>query len=143
MEPQWSRRRVLELLPIVACAALARAGSTPAPSPVGSSAASPAASPIVSGRPASVAGEVTIELTDAGFRPDFVQATNGTDLHLTLRNTGTRDHAFQIERLDVDETVAPGEEKHVTIKTPPLGDFMFTSDAEGDENFKGTLVFYI
>lgn len=117
--------------------------ATPGASPMASPMGTPVASVVTSSRPVSVADRVTIDLTDSGFRPDYVQATNGHDLHLTLRNRGTRDHAFQIERLGVDVTVAPGQEAKVTIESPPLGDFTFTSDAPGDGDFSGTLVFYI
>lgn len=147
MAGQWTRRTVLKLLPMVVGFAAAPIqsplASTPGASPAASPEASPAAIPAGANRPVSVTDRVTIELTDSGFRPDYVQATNGTDLHITLRNTGARMHAFQIARLDVDVTVAPGKEQRVTIESPPLGDFTFTSDAEGDEDFEGTLVFYI
>lgn len=147
MGVNWSRRRVLAMAPAVAGVVISRfrlqSQSTPTASPGASPVASPMATPVQSGRPVSVADTVTIELTDFGFRPDYVQATNGHDLHVTLRNTGTRKHGFRIERLDVNVTVKPGMEKTVTIESPPLGDFTFTSDERGDEAFEGTLVFYI
>lgn len=91
----------------------------------------------------SVTDSVTIELTDEGFDPATVQATNGHDLKITLINNGSRAHAYQIDRLDVDVSLAPGEQKSIVIATPPLGTFSVTSDAPGDEDFQGTLIFYI
>jgi len=151
MGETWSRRQVIALAPvgigILVVRVLVRPGSTPeaspSSSPVATPGASPVATPMEAGRPVSVADKVTIRLTDSGFRPDYVQATNGHDLHVTLRNTGSREHDFKIKDLDVDETLAPGEETRLTIESPPLGDFTFTSDAPGDEGFEGTLVFYI
>lgn len=109
--------------------------------------ATPRSSPVQVATPAarivSVAGSVTIELTDGGFSPSTVQATNGHDLVVTLVNTGSRRHAFQIARLKVNVSLTPGERRTIIIKTPPLGEFTYTSDAPGDEHITGTLVFYI
>jgi hypothetical protein len=91
----------------------------------------------------SVTDSVTIELTDVGFDPSIVQATNGHDLEITLINTGSRQHAYQIDRLNVDVSLAPGEHKVIAVTSPPLGTFSVTSDAPGDEGFQGTLIFYI
>lgn len=102
-----------------------------------------AATPEAANRPVSVAGEVEIEIWDDAYRPAFVQATNGHDLEITLKNVGTRQHAFQIPRLKVDVTLAPGAQETITISGPPLGEFPFTSDAPGDGHLAGLLVFYI
>lgn len=91
----------------------------------------------------SVTGAVTIQLTDAGFAPSRVQSTNGHDLTVTLVNTGTRPHGFRIEQFGIDELLQPGETTTVTITSPPLGDYTFTSAAPGDEHMSGQLVFYI
>ena len=130
-----------------------REGSTPA---VQGDSASPVATPhgatpvastpraaSVAGGSVSVAGAVTIELTDAGFSPDQVQSTNGHDLALTLVNTGTRPHGFRIDRLGIDELLQPGETTTIQIIQPGLGDYTFYSDAPGDESTQGELVFYI
>ena len=118
--------------------------ATPGASPVATPGATPhAMMPTEAHRPASVAGEVTIALTDDGFRPSVVQSTNGHDLKVMLVNSGTRPHAFQIERLDIDITLKPGERRTLTIENPPLGDFTYTSDAPGDEHMEGMLIFYI
>jgi uncharacterized cupredoxin-like copper-binding protein len=112
------------------------------PSPANASPqASPAASP--TGRSVSVANSVTIELSDAGFDPVYVESTNGHDLTITLVNTGTRRHAFRIDRYDINVSLNPGEQTTVVIKSPSLGDFPYYSDAPGDEGMKGMLVFYI
>jgi len=152
MREMWSRRQFAGLGSLAIAAVTmhfrpAGAGQTSVATPVASPAASPVASavatPIRSGGPVSVTDHVTIELTDQGYVPDYVQSTNGHELRVTLRNTGSREHGFRILALGVDVTVMPGDEKRVTIETPPLGDFTFTSGAPGDEHFRGILVFYI
>jgi uncharacterized cupredoxin-like copper-binding protein len=111
--------------------------ASPVASPDGSSAATPV------GRSVSVANSVTINLGDAGFDPVYVESTNGHDLTITLVNTGTRQHAFRIDRYDINVRLAPGERKTIVIRSPSLGDFPYYSDAPGDEGMKGNLTFYI
>lgn len=118
--------------------------ATPAGTPGATPLATPlAATPTSASRPVSVAGEVEIEIWDDGYRPAFVQATNGHDLEITLKNMGSRPHGFQIPRLKVDVTLDPGARKTITISGPLLGEFPFTSDAPGDGHLTGLLVFYI
>jgi hypothetical protein len=131
---------------MMANAAPGDGGGTPSPSP----AASP--SPVASPSPASLAGhgsatvshDVTVELTDGGFVPNYIQSTSGHDLNVTLVNTGTRRHGFTIDRLDVDVMLDPGQTKTVVIHpSAGEGDFTYESTAPGDNGMTGTLTFYI
>lgn len=131
-------------------AASATTGQLGAPATPSAALASPIASPVASPTEqtnvhdfASVADRVTIRLSDDGFHPSFVQATNGHDLTITLVNDGTRPHGFTIEELDIDELLQPGETRVIVIEDPPLGDFDIISRAPGDDAFEGELVFYI
>ena len=118
--------------------------ATPLASPAGSPMATPHARDATSAdHTIAVTREVTIELTDEGFNPPGVQATTGDDLEITLISTGTRIHAFQIEELGIDVTLEPGERQVVTVTTQPFGTFYYMSDAPGDENMRGELIFYI
>lgn len=110
----------------------------------------PVGSPAVAGSPApgarqsvSVAATVTIRLTDWGFVPSDVEATNGHDLTVTLANTGTRRHGFRLARFGIAVSLAPGETRRVTIGSPDLGDFAYVSDAPCDAGMRGTLTFFI
>ena len=131
---------------MMADAAPGNNGAPPSPSP----AASP--SPIASPSPVSLAGhgsatvshDVTIELTDRGFVPNYIQSTSGHDLNVTLVNTGTRRHGFTIERLNVDVILDPGQTTTVVIHpSAGEGDFTYLSTAPGDDGMTGTLTFYI
>ena len=120
--------------------------ATPASSPVASP--SPAASPspvsLAGHGSATVSREVTIELTDQGFVPNYVQSTSGHDLTVTLINSGSRPHGFTIERLDIDVQLEPGERNVVVIHpSAGEGDFRYVSNAPGDAGMEGTLTFYI
>jgi uncharacterized cupredoxin-like copper-binding protein len=107
--------------------------------------ASPNASPVSleGSEMRTVAETVTIELTDGGYVPNYVQATSGHDLTITLKNTGTRDHGFAIDYFDIDETLAPGESKTITIHNREEIDVDYYSSAPCDEGMTGTLTFYI
>ena len=88
-------------------------------------------------------GAVTIQITDQGFVPSSVQSTNGHDLTITLINTGTRRHSFNLDAYAIAVALAPGESRTVTIRSPDLGDFTYSSDSPGDAGMHGTLTFYI
>jgi plastocyanin len=115
--------------------------SSPSASPVSSPVASPISSPV--GRSVSVAESVTIHLQDGWFDPAYVAATNGHGLTITLVNSGSRQHAFRIDRYQVNVSLAPGETRTIVIHEPTLGDFSYYSDAPGDDGMKGVLTFYI
>ena len=121
-------------------------GSPPAsPAVCATPEASPGASPVSLEGSGMVATThvVTIELTDQGFTPNYVQTTTGHDLWITLINTGTRDHAFVVDRYDVRELLAPGEETLVVIRRPEEITVEYYSDAPCDEGMTGELTFYI
>ena len=133
------------IVAIVAVAFWSSARSQTPGSDTGAPLASPVASPIASpaGRSVSVAGSVTIHLTDAGFDPVYVESTSGHDLTVTLVNSGTRTHGFRIDHYQIDVTLDPGGTTTVVIHHPDLGDFPFVSDAPGDGGLRGELTFYI
>lgn len=126
-------------------------GQTATPRSEGSVSASPAASPAacledaLSGRLVAVPNKVTIQLTDEGFDPARIQATNNTDMSVTLVNTGTRPHAFVLEDFGVDVELAPDESETLvlTLKGGDANSHDFYSDAPGDECMQGALIFYI
>jgi len=130
---------------LMADAASDNRSGTPSPSP----AASP--SPVGSPSPVSLAGhesatashDVTIQLTDQGYVPNYVQSTSGHDLIVTLVNTGTRRHGFTIVELGVDVMLEPGQTQTVVVHPSGLGDYTYVSTAPGDNGMTGTLTFYI
>jgi plastocyanin len=121
-------------------------GSTPVASP----AASPQAS-LVMATPESrsgpailfVAGEITIEISDEGFSPDYFASAVGRDITITIMNAGSRPHNFTMEKLDIDIDLAPGESETVQVDPPDLGTYLYTSSAPGDEGMSGTMTVFI
>lgn len=127
---------------VVAAAFFIASASSQTPrSALGTPVASPLASP--TGRAVSVTTFVTIHLTDNGFDPQYVEATNGHDLTITLVNSGTRPHGFRIGRFAIDLRLDPGQTTMVVIHAPGFGDFPYDSDLPGDNGHVGKITFYI
>jgi hypothetical protein len=126
---------------IVGLRAQGAATGTPTASPAASPAASPISSPV--GRSVYVAESVTIHLQDGWFDPAHIASTNGHDLTIILVNAGSRQHTFRIDQYQVNVSLAPGETRTVVIHEPTLGDFIYYSDAPGDDDMEGQLTFYI
>ena len=142
--PVWGALTLGLGLALAALAALAPGGTPPAATPASPPAcpATPAAAP----GPAavvSVAGAVTIRLTDGGFEPASVEATNGHPLTIRLVNVGSRPHGFRLARYGIAVRLAPGATRTVTIREPDLGEYPFVSDAPCDAGMRGLLTFYI
>lgn len=107
--------------------------ATPAaPSTPIASGPAPAAPPATSG-PVYTTGPVTIWLTDNGFIPDKVLSAVGHDLTVTLINSGSREHSFTIDRLDINSQLAPGETKTVHLNGVVIGEYTFYSDVPADK----------
>lgn len=72
-----------------------------------------------------------VSVSDAGFAPKVVQVQNSANVTLTVRNTGTRVHGFEVGCLRVPGctvcfpdsakvSVEPGSSKTVTFTAPSL-----------------------
>ncbi len=66
-------------------------------------------------------GTVEVEADDYYFQPTFIKAKPGTKLTLELKNEGKATHTFTSPKLNVDEQLAPGQTKTVTITVPSSG----------------------
>lgn len=131
---------ILTVLAVTGIAPGATPGATPAVCPA-TSGATPASA--TSERSVSVTDNVTIRLTDHGFAPAKVEATNGHPLTIHLVNQGSRPHGFRVAHFGIDVILAPGAKRTVTIDAPDLGEYPFTSGAPCDAYLRGLLIFYI
>jgi plastocyanin len=63
--------------------------------------------------------EVEVEMDNEGgdfyFEPTFIKSPGGTTATVKLHNEGDIQHTFTIDDLDVDEELAPDEEKTITV----------------------------
>jgi nitrite reductase (NO-forming) len=83
---------------------------------------------------------VTVTLLDIRFDPKELTIPANTDVTVTLTNDGVAPHNFSIDRLNIDEDVASGETKTVTINAP-AGEYEFYCDIPGhrEAGMVGTL----
>jgi uncharacterized cupredoxin-like copper-binding protein len=63
---------------------------------------------------------VEVEMDNEGtedfyFEPTFIKSPGGATATVELHNEGSIQHTFTIDDLDVDEELAPGEEKTITV----------------------------
>ena len=64
--------------------------------------------------------DVEVEMDNEGaddfyFEPTFIKSPGGATATVKLHNEGTIQHTFTIDDLDVDEELAPDEEKTITV----------------------------
>jgi plastocyanin len=72
------------------------------------------------GSAAGGGSSTALEAQDFSFSPSTLSATAGTQVSITLKNTGTVEHDFSIAELKVDTEVEKGATKTVTF-TPTAG----------------------
>ena len=127
--------------PLFAALALAAAAcgddeeaTTPAPSPT------TAASPTVAASPSPSGGEaIEMELEDFAFNPSQLQVKAGQAVTFDLKNRDSASHTFTIDELNVDETLAPDEEKPVTFTPTGAGALTFYCRFHRSSGMEGTL----
>lgn len=74
----------------------------------------------------TASGTLEVELDDFYFGPTFIKATPGQRVTLELKNEGKATHTFTTTDLgDVDEQMAPGQSRMVTVTAPQSGNGVF------------------
>lgn len=81
--------------------------------------------------------DVEIEMDDFYFAPTFVKAAPGQVVKVTLKNEGEVNHTFTSAAAGVDEEVAPGTEKTVTVTVPASGNVEWRCRFHGDDGMQG------
>lgn len=63
---------------------------------------------------------IEVEINDDYFNPKVITIPSGITTTLILKNKGTKEHTFTVEKLRIDAEVQPGKEKMITVepKTP-------------------------
>ena len=74
----------------------------------------------------TASGSMEVELDDFYFGPTFIKATPGQKITIELSNEGSTDHTFTSTDLgSVDEQLAKGTKKTITITAPASGSALF------------------
>lgn len=69
------------------------------------------------------ANPITIDLAEYSFSPDHLTLKAGQTAELALTNTGKILHTFTVPDLNVDESLAAGQSKTITVRAAKSGTF--------------------
>jgi plastocyanin len=81
-----------------------------------------------------------MEADDFYFGPTFVKATAGQRFTVELRNKGKATHTFTSAALGIDEQLAPGAEKTVTVTAPSNGFVEFHCRFHQAQGMQGAVI---
>jgi plastocyanin len=86
--------------------------------------------------------ELEVEADDFYFGPTYVKTAPGAQLTVKLHNEGEQTHTFTIAGLNVDERLAPGDERTVEVALPASGGGVrFYCTIHGGQGMQGA--FYV
>jgi plastocyanin len=157
MRTSWSRLGVLfAVLAMVAGVACSK--STPSGSGGTSSPSASTSAPVtLSGK---VTNKGTKDLTSMGktinfsleaddednltkfyFEPTFIKVTPGGKVTVKVENEGTTDHNFSITALHIDQTIAKGQDKEITLTLPSSGAVAFFCKFHVGSGMQGAFFF--
>ena len=74
-------------------------------------------------QPMETGKSIEVVLNDDFFNPKVITIPNGTTTTLILKNKGTKEHTFTVEKLGIDAEVQPGTEKNITVKPKKIGTY--------------------
>ena len=75
---------------------------------------------------------VTISASDdLKFTPNVINATAGSAVKVTVKNTGKTDHTFVVKDLKINVQVPAGKDTDVTFTAPAAGTYTFECDLPG------------
>lgn len=74
----------------------------------------------------TAADGLEVEANDVYFTPTFIRATPGQTFSIELKNGGGARHSFTSPDLKVDQDLAPGTTRTVTIEAPASGTAVFS-----------------
>jgi uncharacterized cupredoxin-like copper-binding protein len=74
-------------------------------------------------QPIESVNAIEVGLNDNYFNPEVITIPNGRTTTLILKNKGTKEHTFTVEKLRIDAEVQPGKEKTITVKSKKSGTY--------------------
>ncbi|MGG0410274.1 cupredoxin domain-containing protein [Peribacillus simplex] len=83
---------------------------------------------------------IEVELNDDYFNPEVITIPNGTVTTLILKNKGTKEHTFTVEKLGIDAEVQPGKEKTITVQPKQPGTYELTCRYHFQEGMVGKVI---
>jgi plastocyanin len=80
-------------------------------------------------------------LTKFYFKPTFVRVTPGGKVTVKVENEGNTDHNFSITALNIDQTIAKGQDKEITFTLPSSGAVAFFCKFHVGSGMQGAFFF--
>lgn len=82
-----------------------------------------------------------VELNDDYFNPKVITIPNGTTTTtFILRNKGTKEHTFTVEKLGIDTEVQPGKEKNISVNPGKSGTYELICRYHFQEGMVGKVI---
>jgi plastocyanin len=91
-------------------------------------------------QPMDTVKTIEVELNDDYFNPEVITIPNGTATTLILKNKGTKEHTFTVEKLGIDAEVQPGKEKTITVQPKQPGTYELTCRYHFQEGMVGKVI---
>ena len=91
-------------------------------------------------QPMETVKSIEVELNDDYFNPNVITIPNGTTTTLILKNKGTKEHTFTVEKLGIDTEIKPGEEKTITVNPKQPGTYELICRYHFQEGMVGKVV---
>ena len=91
-------------------------------------------------KPMETVKSIEVELIDDFFNPNVITIPNGTTTTLILKNKGTKEHTFTVEKLGIDTEIKPGEEKTITVNPKQPGTYELICRYHFQEGMVGKVV---
>ncbi|GAB6258484.1 cupredoxin domain-containing protein [Peribacillus sp. N1] len=91
-------------------------------------------------QPMDTVKSIEVELNDDNFNPKVITIPNGTATTLILKNKGTKEHTFTVEKLGIDTEVQPGKEKTITVQPKQPGTYELICRYHFQEGMVGEVI---
>ncbi len=88
------------------------------------------------------ADRADVRITNQGFEPNELEVRVGEEVRFTVANEDDRPHTFTLTFLGIDEEIAPGETKAITLEAtqvPDAGFYSFYSKNHQAEGYQGRI----
>ncbi|QED50219.1 cupredoxin domain-containing protein [Cytobacillus dafuensis] len=91
-------------------------------------------------QPMDTVKSIEVVMNDNYFNPKVITIPNGTTTTLILKNKGTKEHTFTVEKLGIDAEVQPGKEKTITVTPKNPGTYELICRYHFQEGMVGKVI---
>ncbi|MGE1104089.1 cupredoxin domain-containing protein [Peribacillus simplex] len=91
-------------------------------------------------QPMEMGKSIEVEMNDDFFNPKVITIPNGTATTLILKNKGSKQHTFTVEKLGIDVEAQPGEEKNITVNPKQPGTYELICRYHFQEGMVGKVI---